>query len=155
MAEADASAAPQRARLIAAARSAAIGRGAGLRGDAPSFSQLCEPPAWLSAPEADRTRIGGLAALLTIAPRLARSVDGRVFAPLADAFGDDALERALQADAVEAASETPADVVSLMKAGRTISADAVRGDVEAVRLMSLAADMLSVEKTDTDEEDAA
>ena len=142
-----------RAQLAAAARAAGGGRASAMtRG--PSFAKLCAPPVWLTAAPAERERLGALAALLSVAPTLRTCVDGRVLGPLADAFGDEALEAALQAPGEEAAATAPTPE-ALRKAGAGLLSRAVAGDGAATALLQ-AATRLPTGMADTArEEDAA
>ena len=146
-----------RAQLAAAARAAGVGRASGLMAG-PCFAELCTPPAWLTAAPPERERLGALAALLSVAPSLRRCVDGKVLGPLADAFGDDALEAALQhgdeealQDDVSANHPTPD---ALRAAGQALLGRAAAGDGAAARLMQ-AATYLPVAGADAPEPEVA
>lgn len=126
-----------RAQLAAAARAAGGGRASAIR-PGPSFAELCAPPPWLTASPDERARLGALAALLSVAPSLRACVDGKVLGPLADAFGDDALEAALQAETDEEVAVTAPTPDALREAGKGLIGRATSGDAGAVRLMQAA-----------------
>ena len=142
-----------RAQLAAAARAAGGGRASAMTAG-PSFADLCTPPVWLTAPPEERERLGGLAALLSVAPRLRACVDGRVLGPLADAFGDDALEAALQSHG-EATAATAPTPEALRKAGAGLLSRAVAGDGTATALLQAATRLPAGAADFGREEDAA
>jgi len=88
-------------RALAAARgSAAERRGAGLgaaNADAPPtrFDALLDAPDWLGWPAAERRRLAHAAALASIAPALAQSIDGAWLGALAKVAGEDLLDWAV------------------------------------------------------------
>lgn len=129
-----------RARLCAAAPQGRV-RGRSLAGTAITFSDLCAPPAWVTASREEGLRLGALGALLTVAPDLRSCIDGAVLAPLADAFGDDVLEAALDAPNDISPSGLSADPDALRDAGADLFAAAREGDADAIRLMNMAADI--------------
>ena len=102
------------------------------------FSQLCAPPAWLSEDAEAQARLGALGVLVGIAPRLAGCIDGRVLGPLADAFGDDALEAALAAPPEPEPMDTAVTPAAIRAAGAGLASAALGGDARAARLMQAA-----------------
>jgi hypothetical protein len=132
-----------RARLAAAGRAAGSARGAALAGPRPSFEALCVPPVWLTLVEDERRQVAGLAGLLEQAGTLACCVDGRILAPLAEAFGEDALD-AVMARGGDAPAGPSAELTpdALRARGDAILAAASSGDPEASRLIEAAMALL-------------
>ena len=131
------SGAAHRARLAAAARAAGGGRGGQLVGPGPRFAALCAPPPWLLLPHAEQLALAERAALSDAAPGLARCLDGRVLGPLADAFGDEALDEALRA-ATPDQTATPTTLSAIRANGAALLADAVRGAPRAAARLGAA-----------------
>ena len=138
-AEADiTSGAARRARLVHVARACESGRARRVAGGGVPFARLAAPPAWLR-PEG-REAAPAMMGLLTVAPALRLCVDGRVLGPLAERFGDAALEAALgaaeegadQADAVAHAPLPCPDQVAA--SGEAFFARAVAGEASMMRL---------------------
>ena len=135
---ASASGAAMRARLVAAGRAAGGGRASAFASRAVSFARLCEPPTWLSASDDERGDIAALAALLTVVPTLSGVISGNVFGPLAEAFGDETLDAALEAEIDLRPSNLPPEPIALRQAGADLLAAALRGDADAAELMEIA-----------------
>lgn len=68
---------------------------AGAREPAIRFEDLADVPAWLRLPAAARRQVAQRAALLSIAPALAATIDGAVLRDHAAALGEDALDWAI------------------------------------------------------------
>lgn len=99
-------AAAARARLAETATAAIVAAGARTSREAafgrrvagvsdPAFADLLAAPWWLRLDAAGRGRLGRLAALASLAPRLARTIDGRVLGTVKAAAGGAALDWAL------------------------------------------------------------
>lgn len=112
-----------------AARAAVLGRLlAGAPRSGAQFEDLAAAPDWLGWPVERRQRLGRAAALASIAPSLAASVDGRWLGGLAKMAGDDLLDWARMLPVTEAAlSAFAADEID--RVGASALRDAVPGSL--------------------------